>query len=353
MQVLVVNPGSTTTKLAVYVPSGPLVEKTISHRTKTLTAFPDVTSQLEARLADVGVAIREAEISLDRITAVVARGGLIRPVEPGTYEVNSNMLRDLNDQIQGPHASNLGGLIADAIGKKMSIPAYVVDPVSCDQFEPFARISGLPEIPRKSLSHALNIRATMRLTSSELGCDFEKVNYVVAHLGGGISVAACKKGRIIDANNANEQGPFSPERTGELPALDVARMAFSGNYTKEQLIGRLLGQGGLVAYLGVSDAKQIEQRIAEGDEYAYLIYTGMAYQISKEIGAMASVLFGGIKAILICGGLAASNFLISKIRERVEFIAEVRVYPGEKEMEALAKGAFRALLGEEEVKIYG
>jgi butyrate kinase len=353
MQVLVVNPGSTTTKLALYDPSGPLIEKTITHGTKILAAFPDVTSQLAARLNDVSVAIKEAEMSCDHISAVVARGGLIRPVEPGIYQVNSNMLQDLRAQIQGPHASNLGGLIADAIGNEMSIPAYVVDPVSCDQFQPLARISGLPEIPRKSLSHALNIRATMRLASSELGCDFEKVNYVVAHLGGGISVAACRKGRIVDANNANEQGPFSPERTGELPALDVAKMAFSETYTKEQLIGRFLGQGGLVAYLGISDARQIEQRIAEGNEYAGLVYRGMAYQISKEIGSMASVLSGDVRAILICGGLAGSKLLIDTIRQRVEFIAEFRVYPGEKEMESLANGAFRALLGEEEVKTYG
>lgn len=352
MQVLVINPGSTTTKLAVYTLSGILLEKTITHETTVSAGFPDVTSQLAARLGDVSSAIKEAEINLDDISAVVARGGLIRPVEPGVYEVSPEMLKDLRAQVQGPHASNLGGLIADAIAREAAVPAYIIDPVSCDQFEPLARISGLPEIERKSLSHALNIRAIMRLASSELGCGFDKVNYIVVHLGGGISVAACMKGRIIDANNANEQGPFSPQRTGELPALDVANMIFMGNISKEQLVEKLLRQGGLMAYLGTCDAKEIEARIAQGDEYASLVYTGMAYQISKEIGAMASVLSGDVKAILVCGGLAASGLLTDMIRERVAFIAEVRVYPGEREMESLAKGAFRALLGEEEVKTY-
>ncbi|NLJ60043.1 MAG: butyrate kinase [Firmicutes bacterium] len=352
MQVLVVNPGSTTTKLAIYSPSGPLIEKTITHKTKMLTAFPDVTLQLAARLDDVSSAMKESGMRLDLISAVVARGGLVGPVEPGIYPVNARMLKDLRAQVQGPHASNLGGLIADAIAGEIGIPAYVVDPVSCDQFHPLARLSGLPEIPRKSLSHALNIRATMRLASMELGCDAERVNYVVAHLGGGISVAAVERGRIIDANNANEQGPFSPERTGELPAKDVAELAFSGDFTKDELIGKFLTKGGLVAYLGTSRAQEIERRIAAGDEYARLVYEGMAYQISKEIGAMASVLSGKVKAILVCGGLAGSDLLVSMILERVSFIAEIRVYPGEKEMEALAEGAYRALLGEEEVKTY-
>lgn len=353
MQVLVVNPGSTTTKLAIYSLSGPLVEKTIKHKTKISIACPDVTAQLAARLYDVSSAIKETGICLGCISAVVARGGLIRPVEPGIYRVNRQMLEDLRAQVQGPHASNLGGLIADAIAEELGIPAYIVDPVSCDQFHPLARLSGLPEIPRKSLSHALNIRATIRLASSELGCDRETANYVVAHLGGGISIAAVKRGRIIDANNANEQGPFSPERTGELPARHVAEMAFSGNFTKDRLIGKFLGQGGLVAYLGTSDAKEIEMRIRDGDKYAGLVYEGMAYQIAKEIGAMASVLSGDVKAILVCGGLASSRLLVTMIRERVSFIAEVRVYPGEREMESLAGGAFRALLGEEEIKTYG
>jgi butyrate kinase len=352
MQVLVVNPGSTTTKLAIYSLSGPLAEKTIAHKTSMATAFPDMPSQLAARLDDVSSALTEAGTNLSLVTAVVARGGLIRPVEPGIYRVNPRMLEDLKAQVQGPHASNLGGLIAHAIAQEMGIPAYVVDPVSCDQFHPLARLSGLPEIPRKSLSHALNIRATARLASSELGCDIETVNYIVAHLGGGISIASVEKGRIIDANNANEQGPFSPERTGELPAREVAEMAFSGDFSKERLIAKFLGQGGLVAYLGVSNAKEVETRIAAGDEYAGLIYEGMAYQIAKEIGAMASVLWGDVKAILICGGLASSKLLVSMIEERVSFIADVRVYPGEREMESLAKGAFRALLGEEDVKTY-
>lgn len=352
MQVLVINPGSTTTKLAVYSLSGPLVEKTITHQTKTLSAFPDVTLQLTERLNHVWTATKEEGINLQHISAVVARGGLIRPVEPGVYRVNRRMLEDLRSQVQGPHASNLGGLIADAVAAEIGIPAYIVDPVSCDEFHPLARLSGLPEIPRKSLSHALNIRATMRLASSELSCDLAGVNYVVAHLGGGISVAAVKGGRIIDVNNANEQGPFSPERTGELPAADVAEMAFSGRFTKDGLISRFLSQGGLVGYLGVGCAKEIQMRIAQGDDYAGLVYEGMAYQIAKEISAMASALSGNVKAILLCGGLAGSELLVAMIQERVSFIADVRVYPGEREMESLAGGAFRALLGEEEVKTY-
>ncbi|MEW5865311.1 MAG: butyrate kinase [Bacillota bacterium] len=352
MQVLVVNPGSTSTRLALYTPSGPLLEKKLTHDHATIASFPDIMGQLEYRFSEIMNALSQAGVDLRGLSAVVARGGLLRPVAGGTYSVNEKMLADLRDQVQGPHASNLGGLIAHAIAQRYGVPAYVVDPVSCDEFEPLARLSGLPEIPRRSLSHALNIKATIRRASRELGVDPKTANYIVAHLGGGISVAACRAGRIIDVNNANEQGPFSPERAGGVPAAGLVRLAFSGKFTKEELTRKLIGSGGLVAYLGTADAIEVEKRIAQGDEFARLVYEAMAYQVAKEIGAMASVLAGDVQAILISGGLANAASLVSMIREKVEFIAEVRVYPGEEEMEALAAGAFRVLRGDEAARIY-
>lgn len=353
MQVLVINPGSTSTRLALCAPSGLLFVKKLSHDRAAIASFPDIMGQLEYRFSEVTNALDQAGVDLRGLSAVAARGGLLRPVEGGTYSVNEKMLADLRQQVQGPHASNLGGLIAHAIAQEHGVPAYVVDPVSCDEFEPLARVSGLPEIPRRSLSHALNIKATVRRASRELGVDDpETANYVVAHLGGGISVAACRAGLIIDVNNANEQGPFSPERAGGVPAAGLVRLAFSGKFTKEELARKLVGCGGLMAYLGTADAVEVEERIDQGDEFARLVYEAMAYQVAKEIGAMASVLAGDVQAILISGGLANAESLVSMIRERVEFIAEVRVYPGDEEMEALAAGVFRVLLGDEEARVY-
>ncbi|MDI7247324.1 MAG: butyrate kinase [Bacillota bacterium] len=352
LQVLVINPGSTSTRIAIYTPSGPLFETKLAHDHTVITSFPSIIDQLEYRLTEIERAFDEAHVDLGDISAAVARGGLLRPVAGGTYLVNDRMLEDLRNQVQGPHASNLGGIIARAIADRRGVPAYVVDPVSCDEFEPLARVSGLPELPRRSLSHALNIKAAVRRASREFGLDMGSASYVVAHLGGGISVAACQAGRIIDVNNANEQGPFSPERAGGVPAAGLVHLAFSGEYTKEELTRRLVGRGGLMAYLGTADALEVERRIAEGDEHARLVYEAMAYQVAKEIGAMAAVLGGDVQAVLMTGGLAHAARLVDMIRDRVEFIAEVRVYPGEEEMEALAMGAFRVLQGEEEAKVY-
>jgi len=352
LQVLVINPGSTSTRIAVYTPSGPLFERKLTHDHSIITSFPSIIGQFEYRLQEVARALDEGGIDRSGISAVVARGGLLRPVAGGTCLVNDRMVADLRNQVQGPHASNLGGLVARAIADDLGVPAYVVDPVSCDEFEPLSRVSGLPELPRRSLSHALNIKAAVRRASREIGVGLEDANYVVAHLGGGISVAACRAGSIVDVNNANEQGPFSPERAGGVPAAGLVRLAFSGDFTKEELTRNLVGRGGLVAYLGTADAVEVERRIAGGDETARLVYEAMAYQVAKEIGAMASVLAGDVQAVLITGGLANAALLVRMIRERVEFIAEVKVYPGEGEMEALAMGAFRVLQGEEEARTY-
>ncbi|MGE5593644.1 MAG: butyrate kinase [Betaproteobacteria bacterium] len=352
LQVLVINPGSTATRIALYAPSGPLFERKLVHDHKTLASFSGIMDQFEYRLSETMAALKEAAVEPASVAAVVARGGLLRPVAGGTYIVSERMLEDLRNQVQGPHASNLGGIIARAIADTWGVPAFVVDPVSCDEFEPLARVAGLPELARRSLSHALNIKAAVRQASREMGVGIETANYVVAHLGGGISVAACRGGRIIDVNNANEQGPYSPERAGGVPVAGLVRLAYSGKYTKEELVRRLVGRGGLAAYLGTSDGVEVETRIAHGDEFARLVYEGMAYQVAKEIGAMACVLAGDVSAILITGGLANATRLVDMIRSRIEFIAEVRVYPGEKEMEALAMGAFRILRGEEEPRIY-
>ncbi|MCR4402283.1 MAG: butyrate kinase [Firmicutes bacterium] len=352
LQVLVINPGSTATRIALYTPSGPLFERKLSHDHEVIASFPGIMDQFQYRLSEIMKVLREEEMEPASVAAVVARGGLLRPVAGGTYLVNERMLEDLRNQVQGPHASNLGGLIARLLADGWGVPAFVVDPVSCDEFEPLARVSGVPELPRRSLSHALNIKAAVRRASREMGADPKSTNYVVAHLGGGISVAACRGERIIDVNNANEQGPFSPERAGGVPAVPLARLAFSGRYTKEELVKKLVGRGGLMAYLGTSDAVEVERRISQGDERARLAYEAMAYQVAKEIGAMACVLRGEVRAVLITGGLANAARLVDMIRTRVQFVAEVKVYPGEEEMEALAMGAFRVLLGEEEAKVY-
>jgi butyrate kinase len=285
-------------------------------------------------------------------SAVVGRGGLLRPIDGGVYRVNQKMIADARSGIQGHHPSNLGCVLAYGIAWPANIPALIVDSVCVDEFESLARYSGLPEMPRRSLSHALNIHAVARKTAEELGKPLADTRFVIAHLGGGISVAPVRGGRIIDANNATGAGPFSPERTGTLPLQDFISLCFSGKLSEEEIRQRVMGRGGLVAYLGVNSADAVEEMIAQGDEKAREIYEAMAYDISKEIGAMATVLECTLDAIVLTGGLAHSSMLVSWIRERIEPLAKVVLHPGEDELEALAAGALRFLEGEEEAKEY-
>ncbi len=353
-KILVINPGSTSTKIAVFENEKCILNKKIEHPVEELSKYERIIDQYEFRKEIILKTLEDAGIDIKELSAVVGRGGLLYPLkEGGTYKVNELMLEHLRQGVQGEHASNLGALIANAIAKPLNIPAFIVDPVVVDEMEEIAKISGLPEITRRSIFHALNQKYVARLAAKELGKKYEECNLIVAHMGGGISIGAHKKGKVIDVNNAlNGDGPFSPERAGGLPAWDLIQLALSGKYTKDELKKKLAGKGGMVAYLGTNDFKEVKRRIAQGDKKAKLIYDAMVYQIAKEIGALAAALKGEVDAIVLTGGLANEKDFTNSIKEYVKFIAKVMVFPGEKEMEALAMGALRVLRGEEKPKEY-
>lgn len=351
-RVLVINPGSTSTKLAVFLGTEKEIQENLDHDTALLDKFEKITDQYDFRKDAILNWLSENKIEAESLLAVVGRGGLLRPMPSGTYEITEPLLNDLRIGYQGEHASNLGGLIAEAIASEQKIQAYIVDPVAVDEFEPLARISGIPEIQRRSLLHALNIKAIAHGYASEIGKSVDDLNLLVAHLGGGISIVPMKKGKIIDANNANEMGPFSPERAGGLPVGAIAKMAFSGEYTHGELKKKLRGKGGMSAYLATNDVRDVLKKIDQGDQEAKLIFDAMGYQIAKEIGAMATVLSGKVDAILLTGGVAYAKALTDYVAEHVSFIAPVVVKPGEDEMEALNLGFLRVHSGSESAKIY-
>jgi butyrate kinase len=347
--ILVVNPGSTSTKLAVAHDGVIVREEIISHAHDECQRPQSVWEQFPHRLDICKEWILQYVTKCD---AVVAVGGLFRPVEGGTYHVNQKMIDDVRANRYGEHASNLGCAVADVFAEQFNCPAFVVDPVSVDEFEPLAYYSGHPSIKRKSLSHALSIHAIVRRASEELRIPLEKSSYVVAHLGGGISIAPVRSGKIIDANDAASDGPFSPERSGGLPLQAFISLCCSNGMSEAKLRSFVMGKGGLVAYLGTNSVAETEERISRGDTTAREVLEAMAYQIAKEIGAMSTVLNGKPDAILLTGGIARSAMVTSRIEERVRFIAPVIIYPGGDEMASLAHGALRVLRGEEIVKEY-
>lgn len=353
-RILVINPGSTSTKLAVFDDEKPTYGETLIHAPDQLQAFPRIPDQYAFRRDAVLEFMEHNHVELSSLHAVVGRGGLLRPLASGTYRVNEPMLAELRAPNKDrDHPSNLGALIAHEIAELADIPALIVDPVCVDEFEPLARVAGLPDFERRSFSHALSLKSAGRRAAAQLGRSYEQLNLVIAHLGGGISVSAHRKGRMIDVNQALDgTGPFSPERVGGLPFGDVLRLAFSGRYTYESLFRRMTRQGGLLAHLGTTNAIEVEERITQGDEHARLVYEAMAYQIAKEIGLMSTVLKGEVDAIVITGGLAYSTVLVPWIRERVEWIAPLLVFPGQDEMLAMAQGALRVLRGEEVAREY-
>lgn len=350
--VLAINPGSTSTKVSLFEGEKEVKSKKLEHDKKDLENFDRIIDQFSYRLKAIEDWLNEENISLESLRAVVGRGGLLRPMPSGTYLVTDAMILDLQIGIQGEHASNLGGILAKHLADKLGINAYIVDPVAVDEFEDVARISGLKEIPRRSLVHALNIKAVCHRYADEKGKKIDELNLVIAHLGGGISISPIKNGRIVDTNNANQMGPFSPERSGTLPVGDLVELCFSGKYNERELKKMTHGKGGLVSYLGTFDGREVLKRIEDGDIYAKLIYDAMCYQIGKEIASMATVLKGNVEAIIITGGLAYSNYLIEKVKEMVSFIAPIYIYPGEDEMRALNEGVLRVLNNEENAKIY-
>lgn len=352
-KILSINPGATSTKVALYQDTKPIKVEVIRHSSDDLSAFKHTLDQLDYRKGLILKFLEQNNIKITDLSAVVGRGGPFKPLESGTYIVNEKMLSDIKaGNVQADHPSNLGALIAYEITKHANVPAFIVDPVSVDEFPAVARISGLPELPRKSLSHALNIKMVARKAAPKLGKKYEELNLIIVHLGSGISVSSHLKGRMIDVNNANDMGPFSPQRTGALPATGLAKLCFSGKYTYPEMYNLLTKKGGLLAYLGTDNVEEVEKRIDKGDQKAKLIYEAMVYQIAKEIGAMATTLDGTVDAIILTGGIANSKRLVDLITNKVKFIAKVMVFPGEDEMEALVLGALRVLSGEESPKEY-
>ncbi|MBR4898235.1 MAG: butyrate kinase [Prevotella sp.] len=354
MLILAVNPGSTSTKMAVFEDEKPMVLRSISHSPEELSQFDDVIEQLDYRKQLILKELERMNVDL-AFDAVIGRGGLVKPIAGGVYEINQLMLDDTHSGIaMHNHACNLGCLIAYEIAK--NIPhcrSFIADPGVVDELNDYARISGSPLMNRICIWHALNQRAIARRFASEIGKKYEDLNLIICHLGGGISVAAHDHGRAVDANNALDgEGPFSPERAGSLPAADLIRLCFSGKYTEKQLLKRIAGKAGLNAHLGTNSAMEIERRISEGDKHAELILNAMIYHVAKNIVAEAAVLFGKVDAILLTGGMARSEYIISRLRQRIDFIAPTYCFPGEDELEALALNALDVLRGKREVSIY-
>ncbi|MBN2366508.1 MAG: butyrate kinase [Calditrichaeota bacterium] len=351
--ILVINPGSTSTKVSIFEGENELFSENIEHPIEDLSRFNRASDQDLYRMELIIHYLQKKKIDATQIKAIVGRGGLLKPIEGGTYRVNPQMVADLRKGIQGDHPSNCGGLIAYAIGRNIGCEAFIVDPVVVDELQNIARLSGLPLFQRRSIFHALNQKAVARQAAKSLGKNYTDVNVIVAHLGGGITVGAHHKGRVIDVNNGLDgDGPYSPERSGGVPVGDLVRVCFSGEYTYADMRKLIKGHGGVVAYLGTRDMKMVEKEVEKGNEEYRLIFEGLAYQVAKEIGAISCVLKGQVDAICITGGLAHASIIVNWIRDRVEWIAPVMVYPGEEEMKALAQGALRVLRGEEEAKEY-
>ncbi|MDR0295992.1 MAG: butyrate kinase [Prevotellaceae bacterium] len=355
MKILTINPGSTSTKIAVFEDEKNIFQKNLQHDAEDLKQFAKITDQFEFRKNVILSVLKENNFDVQNFNAIVGRGGLMHPLASGTYEVNEAMKKDLANCQYGEHASNLGALIADNIARQIpNCPAFIADPVVVDELQDIARIAGHPLFKRTSAFHALNQKAIAKVHAKKLGKPYESLNLIVAHLGGGISVGVHCKGKVIDVSNAIDgEGPFSPERSGTLPALQVAQLCFSGEYTLEQVKKILTGKGGMVAHLGTNQFQKIEEElIPSGDKQADLIHQAMSYNIAKHIGAMATVLIGKVDAIILTGGIAWNPLMVERITEKVSFLAPVAVYPGEDEMGALAINGLNVLRGETKALTY-
>lgn len=352
-KLLIINPGSTSTKIGVFEDENQILDETLRHSSEEIGKYATVCDQKDFRKAVILDVLKSKGMDIKDFDAIVGRGGLLKPIEGGTYTVNEKMLDDIKKAARGEHASNLGAMIADEIAKEVGAKSYIVDPVVVDELSDVARISGVPELPRTSIFHALNQKAVAKRYAKEKNKAYEDCNVIVVHMGGGVSVGAHTNGRIVDVNNALDgDGAFSPERSGGVPAGALVKMCFSGKYTEEEIRKKITGQGGLVAYLDTNDMRDVLKASAEGDEKAKLIYDAFIYQVSKDVGAMATVLKSNVEAIILTGGIAYSDVVVNSIKERVSFIAPLVVYGGEDEMLALAQGALRVLNGEEEAKEY-
>jgi len=348
-KILAINPGSTSTKIALYEDTKEVYKKNIEHPSEEIEKYKNISDQYEMRYKAIIEFLKEKDFDINQLSAVVGRGGLLPPVKSGAYRVNESMVNRLKYNPLVEHASNLGGIIAFEIAKKVGIEAYIYDSVAVDEFNDVARISGLADVQRKSFSHALNMRAVAIKVAKELGKDYSNLNLIVAHLGGGITISIHNKGRMVDIVS-DDEGPFSPERSGRLPAKDLISMCYKND--EKTMKKKIRGNGGLVSYLETNSALEVERMINNGNEYAKLVYEAMAYQIAKGIGELATVVDGNVDRIIITGGIAYSKMMTEWIKKRVSFIAPVEIVPGENELESLALGALRVLKGEEKAREY-
>lgn len=350
---LIINPGSTSTKIGVFEDENLLFEETLRHSTEEIAQYASIFDQKDFRKEIIIHLLKEKNFDIHSLNVCVGRGGMLKPIPGGTYAVSDELLQDLQIGFQGQHASNLGGILAREIGDSIGVPSFIVDPVVVDELEPLSRYSGLPELPRKSIFHALNQKAVAKRYAKESNVPYDSLNLIVVHMGGGVSVGAHRTGKIIDVYNALDgDGAFSPERAGGVPSGSLVEMCFSGKYTQKEIYSKLVGKGGLNAYLGTNDMRDVEKRVLNGDAEATEIRDAFVFQVAKDIGGMATVLNGKVDRIIVTGGIAYDKGVVSALKERAEWIAPFQVYPGEDELLALTQGALRVMNGEEKVMEY-
>jgi len=350
---LIINPGSTSTKIGVFEDENLLFEETLRHSTEEISQFETIVDQKDFRKKIITDLLAEKNFDMKSLNVVVGRGGMLKPIPGGTYAVTDELLHDLEIGVQGQHASNLGGILARDIGDEIGVPSFIVDPTVVDELQPVARYSGLPELPRTSVFHALNQKAVAKRYAKEIGKPYESLRLIVVHMGGGVSVGAHIDGKVVDVFNALDgDGAFSPERAGALPSGALIKLCFSGKYTEKEVYGKAVGKGGFNAYLGTNDMREVTRRADAGDEKAAIVKQAFIYQVAKDIGSMACVLHGRVDRIIVTGGIAYGKDVVDSLKEAAEWIAPFTVYPGEDELLALAQGAMRVLNGEEKLMNY-
>ena len=351
--ILIINPGSTSTKIGVYEDENQVFEETLRHPTEEIAKYASIIDQKDFRKEVILNVLKEKNFDINTLDVVVGLGGLLKPIPGGTYAVTDALLEDLKIGKQGQHASNLGGILAKEIGDAVNVPSYIVDPVVVDELEPVARYSGMPELPRRSIFHALNQKAVAKRYAKEIGKSYDELSLIVIHMGGGVSVGAHKNGKVVDVNNILDgEGAFSPERAGTVPVGDLIKLCYSGKYTEKEIYKKICGNGGFNGYIGTNDMRDLIKMKSEGNQEASNLIDAFHYQIAKDAGAMAAVLDGKVDQIICTGGIAYNEFTISELKKKLGFIADFTVYPGEDELLALAQGALRVMNGEEEAMNY-
>ena len=352
-KILIINPGSTSTKIGVYEDENQIFEETLRHPTEEIAKYASIIDQKDFRKEVILNVLKEKNFDIKTLDVVVGRGGLLKPIPGGTYAVTDDLLEDLKIGKQGQHASNLGGILAKEIGDEVGVPSYIVDPVVVDELEPVARYSGMPELPRRSIFHALNQKAVAKRYAKEIGKPYDQLNLIVIHMGGGVSVGAHRNGKVVDVNNILDgEGAFSPERAGTVPVGDLIKLCYSGKYTEKEIYKKICGNGGFNGYIGSNDMRDLLKWKDEGNQEAADLIDAFHYQIAKDAGAMAAVLNGKVDQIICTGGIAYGKETIDALKEKLGWIADFTVYPGEDELLARAQGALRVMTGEEEAKVY-